>query len=144
MSRRWSNCCKASGLDLDGLAGEEAPLAFLFEPDEKDGEVGVAGFAAVVGGCAEGVADPGGVADDLDGLVGEVDGDEVGGFVEEGFFEGRFVLEVAIGVAIGEFVEDEGVEGCLVRVDEGLAEGFYGGGHGLFVFGLREDRGGKG
>jgi len=133
-----------SGLDLDGLAGEEAPLAFLFEPDEEDGEVGAAGFATVVGSGGEGVADPGGVADDLDGLVGEVDGDEVGGFVEEGFFEGAFVLEVAIGVAIGEFVEDEGVEGSLVGVDEGFAEGFYGGGYGLFVIGLGEGGYGKG
>jgi hypothetical protein len=84
------------------------------------------------------MADPGGVAYDLDGLVGEVDGDEVGGFVEEGLFEGGFILEVAVGVAIGELVENEGVEGCLVGVDECLAEGFNGGGYGLFVFGLGE------
>jgi hypothetical protein len=86
------------------------------------------------------VADPGGVTDDLDGLVGEVDSDEVGGFVEEGFFEGGFVLEVAIGVAISELVEDEGIEGCFVGVDEGFPKGFNGGGYGLFIFGLGEDR----
>ena len=52
---RWRDCYesgvpRALGLNFDGLAGEEAPLAFLFEPDEEDGEVGVAGFATVVGG----------------------------------------------------------------------------------------------
>lgn len=101
--------------------------------------MGVAGFAAIVVGGCEGVADPGGVADDLDGLVGEIDGDEVGGFVEEGCFEGGFVLDLAAGVTVGEFVENEGVKGCLVGIDESLAEGFDGGGHGLFVFGLGKD-----
>ena len=75
----------------------------------------------------KGVADPGGVADDFDGLVGEIDRHEVGGFVEEGFFEGGFVLDIAVGVTVGEFIEDEGIEGGFCGIDEGFAEGFDGG-----------------
>ena len=128
-------------LDLDGLAGEEAPLALLFEPDGEDGKVGIAGFAAVVVGGGERMADPVGVADDFNGLIGKIDGNEVGGFIEEGFFEGGFVLDVAVGMTVGEFIDDESIEGGFIGVDEGLAEGFNSGSHCLLVLGLGKDRG---
>src|SRR5271154_4671472 len=74
----------ASGLDLYGLAGEQAPVALVFEPDEEDRKVRGAGFAAIVGCGGQDVTHPGGIADDPDGLLGEIDGDKVGGFVEQG------------------------------------------------------------
>jgi hypothetical protein len=122
------------GRDLHGLPGEEPPLSFLLEPDEQNGEVGGAGFSTVIGGGAEGMTHPGGIADDFDRLPGQVDGNEDGGFGKEGIFECRLILDKAVRVTIGEFVEDEGIQTGLVGIDHSLAQGFDGRGNGLFVF----------
>ena len=67
-----------SGRRLHGLPREQSPLPLLFDPHQQDRKTGTARLPAVIGGGAEDMPDPGGIADDPDSLLAEIDSHEVG------------------------------------------------------------------